>query len=158
MATELTPDALAALRTTHAQDRMAPVLTRAITKNGIEAASFDNQAASRLARTFSVELPTGKVSNQKHSGRCWEFSLLNTLRHKFATRYHVKDFELSQNYLFFWDKIERANIFIGMLNKRRVSRLMTGLFSSYLLIRAKMVVSGRWRPAWFKSMASFQLV
>lgn len=52
MATELTPDALAALRTTHAQDRMAPVLTRAITKNGIEAASFDNQAASRLARTF----------------------------------------------------------------------------------------------------------
>lgn len=111
MATELTPDALAALRTTHAQDRMAPVLTRAITKNGIEAASFDNQAASRLARTFSVEVPTGKVSNQKHSGRCWEFSLLNTLRHKFATRYHVKDFELSQNYLFFWDKIERANIF-----------------------------------------------
>ena len=105
MATELTPDALAALRTTHAQDRMAPVLTRAITKNGIEAASFDNQAASRLARTFSVEVPTGKVSNQKHSGRCWEFSLLNTLRHKFATRYHVKDFELSQNYLFFWDKI-----------------------------------------------------
>ncbi|MEO3731803.1 C1 family peptidase [Lactiplantibacillus plantarum] len=111
MATELTPDALAALRTTHAQDRMAPVLTRAITKNGIEAASFDNQAASRLARTFSVEVLTGKVSNQKHSGRCWEFSLLNTLRHKFATRYHVKDFELSQNYLFFWDKIERANIF-----------------------------------------------
>ncbi|BBA81985.1 C1 family peptidase [Lactiplantibacillus plantarum] len=111
MATELTPDALAALRTTHAQDRMAPVLTRAITKNGIEAASFDNQAASRLERTFSVEVPTGKVSNQKHSGRCWEFSLLNTLRHKFATRYHVKDFELSQNYLFFWDKIERANIF-----------------------------------------------
>ncbi|MGA3376554.1 C1 family peptidase [Lactiplantibacillus pentosus] len=111
MATELTPPALAALRTTHADDRMAPVLTRAITKNGIKAASFDNQAASRLDRTFSIEVPTGKVSNQKSSGRCWEFSLLNTLRHKFATKYHVKDFELSQSYLFFWDKIERANTF-----------------------------------------------
>lgn len=111
MATELTPDALAALRTTHAQDQRASVLTRTITKNGTEAASFDYQAASRLERTFSVEVPTGKVSNQKHSGRCWEFSLLNTLRHKFATRYHVKDFELSQSYLFFWDKIERANTF-----------------------------------------------
>ena len=111
MATKLTQAALAALRAKHAEDPIAPVLTRAITKNGIKAASFDNQAASRLDRTFSVEVPTGKVSNQKHSGRCWEFSLLNTLRHKFATKYHVKDFELSQNYLFFWDKIERANIF-----------------------------------------------
>lgn len=111
MATELTKTALAALRAKHAEDQHAAVLTRAVTKNGIKAASFDNQAASRLDRTFSIELPTGKVSNQKHSGRCWEFSLLNTLRHKFATKYHVKDFELSQNYLFFWDKIERANIF-----------------------------------------------
>ncbi|WP_338208671.1 C1 family peptidase [Lactiplantibacillus paraxiangfangensis] len=111
MATKLTQAALAALRAKYAEDPSAPVLTRTITKNGIKAASFDNQAASRLDRTFSVEVPTGKVSNQKHSGRCWEFSLLNTLRHKFATKYHVKDFELSENYLFFWDKIERANIF-----------------------------------------------
>lgn len=111
MATELTKTALAALRAKQAEDQLAPVLTRAVTKNGIKATSYDNQAASRLDRTFSIELPTGKVSNQKHSGRCWEFSLLNTLRHKFATNYHVKDFELSQNYLFFWDKIERANMF-----------------------------------------------
>jgi len=111
MATELTKTALTALRTKQAEDQLAPVLTRAITKNGIKATSYDNQAASRLDRTFSIDLPTGKVSNQKHSGRCWEFSLLNTLRHKFATKYHVKDFELSQNYLFFWDKIERANMF-----------------------------------------------
>ncbi|MFC6200698.1 C1 family peptidase [Lactiplantibacillus nangangensis] len=111
MATELTKTALAALRAKQAEDQLAPVLTRAITKNGIKATSYDNQAASRLDRTFSIELPTGKVSNQKHSGRCWEFSLLNTLRHKFATKYHVKDFELSENYLFFWDKIERANMF-----------------------------------------------
>ncbi|BDZ32353.1 C1 family peptidase [Lactiplantibacillus brownii] len=111
MATELTKTALAALRAKQAEDQLAPVLTRAITKNGIKATSYDNQAATRLDRTFSIDLPTGKVSNQKHSGRCWEFSLLNTLRHKFATKYHVKDFELSENYLFFWDKIERANIF-----------------------------------------------
>lgn len=111
MATELTKTARAALRAKHAENQSAAVLTRAITKNGIKAASFDSQAASRLDRTFSVEVATGKVSNQKHSGRCWEFSLLNTLRHKFATKYHVKDFELSQSYLFFWDKIERANIF-----------------------------------------------
>ncbi|MFB9769088.1 C1 family peptidase [Lactiplantibacillus modestisalitolerans] len=111
MATELTPQTLAALRAQHANTAQRAVLTRTITRNGIRAASFNYQATAHLDRTFSIEVPTGKVSNQKHSGRCWEFSLLNTLRHKFATKYHVKDFELSENYLFFWDRIERANTF-----------------------------------------------
>lgn len=111
MAIALTQSALAAMRAKQAADPVGPVLTRTVTKNGLKAASYDQTAASRLDRTFSVEAPTGKVSNQKHSGRCWEFSLLNTLRHKFAAKYHVKDFELSESYLFFWDKIERANSF-----------------------------------------------
>ncbi|KID42507.1 C1 family peptidase [Fructilactobacillus fructivorans] len=87
------------------------VISRAIMTNGIDKASEDPRTAVRLNRTFSVDLETGTVSNQKHSGRCWLFSLLNTLRHKFAVKYNKKDFELSQNYLFFWDKIERANMF-----------------------------------------------
>ncbi|MCV3295826.1 MAG: C1 family peptidase [Oenococcus sp.] len=111
MASALTNDDLNELRESLAQDDRASVLTRTITKNGIRNSSFDNQAAARLNRTFSVEVETGQVTNQKRSGRCWEFSLLNTLRHQFAKNYKVKDFELSQNYLFFWDKIERANIF-----------------------------------------------
>lgn len=89
----------------------ADVISRAVMNNGVNAASQDPQAQTRLNRTFSVEVPTGAVTNQKQSGRCWEFSLLNTLRHQFATTHKVKDFELSQNYLFFWDKVERANMF-----------------------------------------------
>ena len=27
-------------------------------------------------------------------------------------RYNLKDFELSQAYLFFWDKLEKANLFL----------------------------------------------
>ncbi|KRN02711.1 cysteine aminopeptidase [Levilactobacillus senmaizukei DSM 21775 = NBRC 103853] len=87
------------------------VISRAVIKNGVLAASEDPQATVRLNRAFSVELDTGKVANQKHSGRCWLFSTLNTIRHQFAAKYHVKDFELSESYLFFWDKVERANIF-----------------------------------------------
>lgn len=89
----------------------AKVIERAIRKNGIKATSEDPEISQRLHRVFSHEIKTGKVSNQKHSGRCWSFATLNTLRHKFALKYHVKDFELSQNYLFFWDRIERANRF-----------------------------------------------
>ena len=89
----------------------AEIIARAIQKNGIKAASEDPTASERLRRAFSYEIKTGKPTNQRHSGRCWSFAALNTLRHKFATKYKFKDFELSQNYLFFWDRIERANMF-----------------------------------------------
>lgn len=89
----------------------AKVIERAVRKNGIKKTSEDPEVSQRLHRVFSDEIKTGNVTNQKHSGRCWSFATLNTLRHSFASKYHVKDFELSQNYLFFWDRIERANHF-----------------------------------------------
>ena len=89
----------------------AAVISRAVMTNGVNAAATDPATKVRLHREFSVELDTGTVTNQKQSGRCWEFSLLNTLRHKFEQTHHVKHFELSQNYLFFWDRVERANMF-----------------------------------------------
>ncbi|MCH4172092.1 MAG: C1 family peptidase [Lactobacillus sp.] len=87
------------------------IAKRAAIRTGVLDASFNTDAVAKLNRTFSIEVKTGAVTNQKHSGRCWLFSLLNTLRHNFASTYNVKDFELSQGYLYFWDKIERANIF-----------------------------------------------
>ena len=53
------------------------------------------------------------MTDQKQSGRCWLFAALNVLRHKFAKQYHTKNFTFSQSYLFFWDRIERANIFFN---------------------------------------------
>ncbi len=59
-----------------------------------------------------------KISNQKNSGRCWMFAGLNVIRNKFINKYKLKDdFEFSQNYLFFWDKLERFNYCINLLEK-----------------------------------------
>ena len=69
-------------------------------KNGIKATSEDQNVSQRSHRVFSYEVKTGKVSNQRHSGRCWSFATLNTLRHLFASQYNFKDFELSQKYVF----------------------------------------------------------
>lgn len=49
------------------------------------------------------------VTNQKSSGRCWIFALLNAIRQKFVQSKNIDSFEFSQTHLFFWDKIERAN-------------------------------------------------
>ncbi|MDN6028841.1 MAG: C1 family peptidase [Lactobacillus sp.] len=87
------------------------IKARATVNVGVKAASYEASIAGKLNRTFSIELPTDNVTNQKQSGRCWLFAALNTLRHDFAKKYHAKNFLLSQNYLFFWDRLERANIF-----------------------------------------------
>lgn len=111
MAHELTQAQLAAFRDEFDNDQHVKPIQHATMRNGVLEASYNPEIAAKLNHTFSVEVPTGKVSNQKQSGRCWLFSLLNTLRHQFAVDYQVKDFELSQAYLYFWDKIERANIY-----------------------------------------------
>ncbi|MBU3852176.1 MAG: C1 family peptidase, partial [Candidatus Paralactobacillus gallistercoris] len=88
------------------------VLMRAVANNGINAASETSQAKAAMHPVYSLELDTGQVTDQKKSGRCWMFAALNTMRHYMQQKYCLKDdFELSQNYTFFWDKFEKANYF-----------------------------------------------
>ncbi|MDQ0149387.1 C1 family peptidase [Eubacterium multiforme] len=92
------------------------VVKRAVMNNGINKASEDTEViAKNLNRNFSIDIDTGEVSNQKHSGRCWLFATLNTLRYEFTKKYNVKDFEFSQNYLSFWDRFEKANAFYNFI-------------------------------------------
>ncbi|UQS87230.1 C1 family peptidase [Nicoliella spurrieriana] len=107
----LTANDIADLEADYQKQPQADVIARAIQQNGVNNTARDPKAVVRTNHVFSVEVKTGGVTNQRQSGRCWLFSLTNNLRHQFAAKYGVKEFELSQSYLFFWDKIERANIF-----------------------------------------------
>lgn len=51
-------------------------------------------------------------TNQKSSGRCWLFAMTNVLRHEVMQRLKLDDFQLSQSYLFIWDKLEKANYYL----------------------------------------------
>lgn len=84
---------------------------RAVMKNGILASSENQSSLVKNNPVFSIDLDTGKVANQKQSGRCWMFAALNTFRHHISQTFQIKDFELSQNHTFFWDKFEKANYF-----------------------------------------------
>jgi bleomycin hydrolase len=84
----------------------------AIIKNGINSVAIDYKSSIAVQYSFSDEIETGKVTNQKQSGRCWRFAGLNVLRHKMAKQYNPKTFELSQNYQMSWDKFEKANYFL----------------------------------------------
>jgi len=53
---------------------------------------------------FQVE-EVKPVTNQRSSGRCWLFACLNAARIPFNKSKNIDDFEFSQGYLFFWDKV-----------------------------------------------------
>ena len=84
-------------------------MTNALYKHSVKDVAFcyESLAASQFA--FSVDIPTLPVTNQKSSGRCWIFSALNILREETAKKCGLEKFELSQNYMAFWDKFEKAN-------------------------------------------------
>lgn len=69
-------------------------------------------AACASSRTFSVELKQGSITSQEHSGRCWMFASLNTLRYELMHKWNLDDFEFSESYLFFYDKLEKSNFYL----------------------------------------------
>ncbi len=86
-------------------------IQKAVMNNGVLKSAENTASQTTMTQTFSIDLSTGKVADQKQSGRCWMFAALNTMRHSIQKQFKIKDFELSQNYTFFWDKFEKSNYF-----------------------------------------------
>ncbi|UQS83953.1 C1 family peptidase [Bombilactobacillus thymidiniphilus] len=116
-----------------AQVPAANTIQNSVTTNGIYKASETLAAKVAMDPTFSIDLTTGKVADQQRSGLCWVFAALNTLRHPMQAKFKIKDFELSQGYMFFWDKLEKSNYFYEnvintadlKIGDRKVDFLMT---------------------------------
>lgn len=62
--------------------------------------------------SHKVEMEGKPITDQKQSGRCWIFACLNLMRIPFMKKYSLEEFEFSQTYLYFWDKVERANFLL----------------------------------------------
>lgn len=89
------------------------IARNAATSMGVRAAAKSPIPYRSYQDTYSVSLtPTGSVTNQRKSGRCWMFAALNVLRDRMMSEMGVKDLELSQAYLQFYDKLEKANLFL----------------------------------------------
>ncbi|HVX47268.1 MAG TPA: C1 family peptidase [Mycobacteriales bacterium] len=84
----------------------------AVTQTSIDDIALDRAIVTGIDPTVSHLLDDWKVTNQKQSGRCWAFAGLNLIRAGAMKSMNLKDFEFSQNYIMFWDKLERANYFL----------------------------------------------
>ena len=85
-------------------------------KNAIAGNSIDNLAknynAGDIDTHFTIETPRQSITDQQSSGRCWMFSGFNVLRSNFAQRTDSLRVNLSHSYLFFWDQLEKSNLFL----------------------------------------------
>ena len=109
------------------------VLNNAVLNNSVLSLVYNDQ-------NYNMEMnvrvhPKLKTTNQKSSGRCWIFAALNMLRANFVEKYKLpSDFEFSQSYLLFWDKVERYNYDLDAVYRNKDlsidSRLVAHLLSA----------------------------
>ena len=94
-------------------------LRNAICNNDIRKLVVNQPSQGEVDSYFSHKVPSKGVTDQQQSGRCWLFSGLNVLRARMIARYELGAFEFSQNYCFFWDQLEKANLFLqGVIDTR----------------------------------------
>ena len=98
-------------------DAANAIREHAVVKNGLQASALNQQEDIDNPMIFSIEIETGKITNQKASGRCWLFAALNTMRFEIMQKLNLETFELSQNYQMFWDKMEKSNYFLDSIIK-----------------------------------------
>ena len=88
-------------------------LFHAIANNNIDDLVKNPANAAPVDTHFSIETPKQSIHNQKSSGRCWMFSGFNVLRSNFAKNDSLgRVVEFSQDYLFFYDQLEKANLML----------------------------------------------
>ncbi len=98
-------------------------IQNSIINEGAKSLLLNPSLLNKYDKIFTHSLDVKSVTDQKRSGRCWLFAGLNILRYKAKKKFNMDKFELSQNYLFFWDKLEKANLFLENVIKFRNLKL-----------------------------------
>ena len=107
----VTWDDIASAQESFVSERANVVAKNAVTSQGVRAVAKVPEQAALSTGTFDIEVKQGARTDQMRSGRCWMFASLNTFRVRTIKKYNLKDFEFSQAYPLFWDKLEKANWF-----------------------------------------------
>jgi len=108
----LSEEAINKIRGSFEMDAHTRAMYNSITNNDISSLAVNRDILREHNDLFSHKIKTKGVTNQKSSGRCWLFAGLNILRPIVIQKHKLKEFELSQSYLAFWDKLEKANCFL----------------------------------------------
>ena len=88
------------------------LMQNVVTRHDVNQVAMQQSIVAEATHSFSTILDSWKVTNQSRTGRCWMFAGLNLVRSETRNELNLKEFEFSQSYLMFWDKLERANFIL----------------------------------------------
>ena len=94
------------------QDAGQQALRNAVTGASLQSLAMPMSARSAGDTHFSHRVRTKGITDQQQSGRCWLFTGLNVMRSRMITKYNLGAFEFSQSYCFFYDQLEKSNLFL----------------------------------------------
>jgi bleomycin hydrolase len=107
------------LRASYTDNAADHARQNAISNNDIRKLVVNQANRGEVDAHFSHKVNSKGITNQQQSGRCWLFSGLNVLRARMIQHYDLGSFEFSQNYCFFWDQLEKSNLFLqGIIDTR----------------------------------------
>ncbi len=99
------------------QDLQAKAISNAIITNGVTPSFLNYQSRCGVPNVFSIDTGMDEVTDQGDSMRCWAFASLNITRTNIQRKLQIKEknFELSQNYIYFYDQLEKSWDFLTFI-------------------------------------------
>ena len=132
----ISPEMLSEISKGYAGNANDKAIRNALAATSIATLSVNAENAAMIDTHFSDRVKTKGITDQQSSGRCWLFTGLNVLRAKMIDKYDLPGMEFSQNYLFFYDQLEKANLFLqGIIDTKDLpfeDRKVDWLFSNPL--------------------------
>lgn len=108
----ISPDMLGQIRQSYQGTASDKALRNAIGNNSIRSLALNQENMREMDTHFSIRVKSKGITDQQSSGRCWLFTGLNVMRAKAMAKYNLPAFEFSEIYPFFWDQLEKSNLFL----------------------------------------------
>ena len=109
----LTPEVLSRIQAKQAPTAADKVIHNALAAGDVSALATNHANQGEMDTYFNYSVNSKGITDQKGSGRCWMFTGLNVLRAQMMRQYKLQQpMEFSEVYLFFYDQLEKANLFL----------------------------------------------
>ena len=108
----ISADMLSKIKAQQTQTVADRALSNALAGSSINALATNADNPANFDTYFSHKVPSKGVTDQKSSGRCWLFTGMNVMRAKMIKKYGLGEFQFSQAYNFFYDQLEKSNLFL----------------------------------------------
>lgn len=112
-AQDISKPALDQIRAGFKKDAYTKAMQNALSSNDISKLAWNRANVGTTDHLFTYRVDVSGITDQKSSGRCWMFSSLNLFRPGVMKKFNTSEFEFSESYLYFYDLLEKANLFLN---------------------------------------------